>query len=95
MELDQLIFKKIIDLFKKKSSSLSQEEKSRTVVLDDIKGDLTVLSRVLTGSPLNIFPAEREGGIKGRNIFLPQNLSTTLAAKGALLAPFKLASSVG
>ena len=73
MELDQLIFKKIISLFKKKNTSLTKEEKDRTILLDDIRGELTVLARVLTGYPLNIFTAEREGGIKGKNIFLPQS----------------------
>ena len=72
MELDQLIFKKIINLFRSKSSVLTEEEEQRTVYLDDIRGMLTILARVLTGKPLEIMTAEREGGLKGKYIFLPQ-----------------------
>ncbi len=72
MELDQLIFKKIINLFRRKSSVLTEEEEQRTVYLDDIRGILTILARVLTGKPLEIVTAEREGGLKGKYVFLPQ-----------------------
>ena len=72
MELDQLIFKKVINLFRSKNSGLTEEEEQRTVYLDDIRGELTILARVLTGKPLEIVTAEREGGLKGRYIFLPQ-----------------------
>ena len=72
MELDQLLFKKILSIFGKKAPELSQTEKDRLVKLEDISGELTILARVLTGKPIDIFTAEREGGIKGKNIFLPE-----------------------
>ena len=74
MELDQLIFKKILSIFRKKTPELSQNEKDRLVKLDDISGELTILARVLTGKPIDIFTAEREGGIKGKNIFLSEKM---------------------
>ncbi len=72
MELDQFVFKKILGIFGKKTPELNQNEKDRLVTLDSISGELTILARVLTGKPIDIFTAEREGGIKGKNIFLPQ-----------------------
>ncbi len=74
MELDQLIFKKVINLFRSKNSGLTEDEEQRTVYLDDIRGELTILARVLTGKPLEVVTAEREGGLKGRYIFLPQKI---------------------
>ena len=73
MELDQLIFKKILAIFGKRSVSLSQDEKERKVELEDIRGQLVFLARALTGAPLDIMTAEREGGLKGKYIFLPQH----------------------
>ena len=32
---------------------------------------MTILARALTGNPIEIFPAEREGGYKNNNFFLP------------------------
>ncbi len=72
MELDQLLFKKFINLFKKKKSTLTKDEAERTVLLDDIRGTLTILARTVTGKPLEILTAEREGGLKGKYIFLPE-----------------------
>lgn len=71
MELDQLLFKKILNIFLKKAPELTENEKDRMVKLEDINGELTILARVLTGKAIDIFTAEKEGGIKGKNIFLP------------------------
>ena len=64
MELDQFVFKKILGIFGKKTPELNQNEKDRLVTLDSISGELTILARVLTGKPIDIFTAERECGIK-------------------------------
>jgi len=72
MELDQLLFKRILSVFQKKTPGLTENEKERIVNLNEIKGELTILARVLTGKPIDIFTAEKEGGIKGKNIFLPE-----------------------
>jgi nitric oxide reductase NorD protein len=39
--------------------------------LKDIKPRLTILARAISGNPIEIFPAEREGGYKNNNFFLP------------------------
>ena len=55
----------------KKSKKISPEILARTVTLTSIKPRLTILARALTGNPIEIFPAEREGGYKNNNFFLP------------------------
>lgn len=72
MELDQIIFKKISAIFSKKTNLLTEDEQERIVHLNNIRGHLTILARVLTGNPLEIMTAEKEGGIKGKFIFLPE-----------------------
>ena len=69
-EIDEYIVGK---LFKhlKKSKKVSPEILARTVTLNAIKPRLTILARALTGNPIEIFPAEREGGYKNNNFFLP------------------------
>ena len=69
-EIDEYIVGK---LFKhlKKSKKISPEILARTVTLNAIKPRLTILARALTGNPIEIFPAEREGGYKNNNFFLP------------------------
>lgn len=44
---------------------------ARSVFLEDMKPRLTLMARALTGHPIEIFPAEREGGYKDNNFFLP------------------------
>ncbi|MDP1817715.1 MAG: VWA domain-containing protein [Leadbetterella sp.] len=75
MELDEIIYSKVLQFFKK-NKKVSQEEQSRTVVLNDIKPRLTILARAITGESIEIFPAEREGGYRNNNFFLPISFST-------------------
>jgi len=58
---------------KKRRQQLLTAEK--TVKLDDIRDRLTLLARALTGEPIRIFPAEREGGYKDTRFFLPEFFS--------------------
>ncbi len=69
-EIDEYIVGK---LFKhlKKSKKIDFKIIDRTVYLNDIKPRLTILARALSGKPIEIFPAEREGGHKNNNYFLP------------------------
>jgi len=53
---------------KKKEALLRAE---RTVKLDDVKQRLSIFARAITGESIDIFPAEREGGYKNNNFFLP------------------------
>ena len=71
MALDEYLYGKIANFFKskKKEAVLEQEH---TVKLDDIKQRLTIFARAVTGKPIAIFTAEREGGFKNNNFFLPE-----------------------
>lgn len=73
-ELDEILYKKVIKYFKHKRLNDS-EMLSRQVTLSEIKPRLTLLARALCGVPIEIFPAEREGGYKNLNFFLPINCS--------------------
>ena len=73
-ELDEILYKKVIKYFKNKQLN-DTEMLSRQVTLSEIKPRLTLLARALCGVPIEIFPAEREGGYKNLNFFLPINCS--------------------
>ncbi|MCA0429755.1 MAG: VWA domain-containing protein [Bacteroidetes bacterium] len=74
LELDEYIYGKIVKYFKnnKKTDSLIF---NRTVYLNDIKPQLTLIARAVTGRVINIYPAEKEGGYKNNNYFLPISFS--------------------
>lgn len=74
MPLDEYIFGKFTNYFKKNKKH-STEYIERSVYLSDIKPKLTILSRAIIGSAIEIFTAEREGGYKNNNFFLPQSFS--------------------
>jgi nitric oxide reductase NorD protein len=69
-EIDEYLVGKFFQQLKK-SKKVSPEITARTVTLSEIKSRLTILARALTGNPIEIFPAEREGGYKNNNFFLP------------------------
>ena len=69
-EIDEYIVGKFFKHLKKRKK-ISPEILARTVTLTSIKPRLTILARALTGNPIEIFPAEREGGYKNNNFFLP------------------------
>ena len=69
-EIDEYIVGKFFKHLKK-SKKVNPEILVRTVTLIEIKPRLTILARALTGKPIEIFPAEREGGYKNNNFFLP------------------------
>tara|TARA_R110002073_G_scaffold174557_7_gene331793 strand:+ start:8798 stop:10564 length:1767 start_codon:yes stop_codon:yes gene_type:complete len=73
-EPDEYIFTKLAYYFKrKKKEKLNQV--SYTVNLFDIKSRLTLVARAITGKPIEIYEAEREGGFKNNNFFLPRSFS--------------------
>lgn len=74
MALDEYLYSKISNYFKK-NKKVSAEVLDRSVILEDIKPRLTILSRAITGEAIEIFPAEREGGYKKNNFFLPATFS--------------------
>jgi len=75
MEIDQLIFKRIYNFYKKITVKVDEEELSRTVFLEPHKPRLTLLSRALTGMQNEIVTSEREGGWSGLTFYLPKSIS--------------------
>ena len=74
MALDEYLFGKIANYFKKKKT-YSSKIIEKTVYLEEIKQRLTIMARALTGTAIEIFPAEREGGFKNTNFFFPTSFS--------------------
>ena len=74
-EFDQILFKKIIGIYKNWKTKNSQEEISRTILLEDISPRLTLIARALTGKNIDIMPAEKEGGWKNDIFYLPASFS--------------------
>jgi nitric oxide reductase NorD protein len=74
MPLDEYIFGKFANYFKTKKK-YSDGTFERAVSLIDIKSKLTILSRATTGTAIQIFPAEKEGGYKNDSFFLPISFS--------------------
>jgi len=69
-EIDEYLVGKFFKHLKR-SKKVDPEISARTVSLNEIKPRLIILARALTGNPIEIFPAEREGGYKNNNFFLP------------------------
>jgi nitric oxide reductase NorD protein len=69
-EPDEYIFTKLAYYFKRKRKEKAQSI-TYAVKLEDLKPRLTILARAITGQSIEIFPAEREGGYKNNNFFLP------------------------
>ncbi len=74
MEPDQLIFKKVLNYFKKRSK-INHPNFEKTIYLDAIAPRLTILARAFSGAPINIVPSEREGGWKDQTFFLPKEVA--------------------
>jgi nitric oxide reductase NorD protein len=72
MALDEYIFSRVVNYFRKNKKT-SAEIVSRTIYLNDIKSRLTIVSTALSGNKIEIYPAEREGGYKDHNFFLPSS----------------------
>jgi nitric oxide reductase NorD protein len=69
-EPDEYIFTKLAYYFKRKKKEKEQAI-SCAVNLIDIKPRLLILARAITGESIEIYDAEREGGYKNANFFLP------------------------
>lgn len=73
-EPDEYIFTKLAYYFKRKRLK-RQGEILHSVSLDEIKPRLSILSRAITGNSIEIYEAEREGGYKNNNFFLPPSFA--------------------
>lgn len=69
-ELDEIVYSKVVKFLKRRKQN-NAELLSRKVELSTLKPRLTLLSRAICGAPIEIYPAEREGGYKDYNFFLP------------------------
>lgn len=78
MEIDQIIFKRLHQFYKKVTTKIDEDEQNRTVNLEPLKPRLTILSRALTGNQNEIITSEREGGWSGLNFYLPTSISFNL-----------------
>ncbi len=74
LELDEFLYAKVLKYFKKRRLN-NADILSRQVSLSDIKPRLTLLARAICAAPVDIFSAEREGGYKDHNFFLPAHCS--------------------
>lgn len=74
MALDEYLFGKIFDYLRNRKRT-TDNSASNTVFLNEIQPRFTILARALTGKAINIFQAEREGGYKNNNFFLPASFS--------------------
>tara|TARA_R110002049_G_scaffold24286_3_gene86214 strand:+ start:2531 stop:4306 length:1776 start_codon:yes stop_codon:yes gene_type:complete len=69
-EPDEYIFTKFAFFFKKRKKK-KEAELEHAVNLSDIKLRLAIFARAITGEAIKIFEAEREGGYRNNNFFLP------------------------
>jgi len=69
-EPDEYIFTKFAHFFKRRSKR-KEAEIAHAVRLNEIKPRLLLFARAITGEPIELFDAEREGGYKNNNFFLP------------------------
>ena len=74
MDIEQLIFKRLIDFFKK-NTEVSQDELDRTVDLATLYPRLSLIARAVTGENIEVLGSEREGGWKDDIFFLPKKVS--------------------
>ncbi len=80
MELDQLIFQKLFRFWDKRKK-VDPLVSARTVKLDDIKPKLTIIARALTGKPIDILGASRDGGWQNNTYFLPTSFNKLASAE--------------
>jgi len=73
-EPDEYLFTKLAYYFKRRGLK-KRESIAHTVKLSELKSRLTIFARAITGENIELFDAEREGGFKNNNFFLPVKFS--------------------
>jgi len=73
-EPDEYLFTKLAYYFKGRSKK-KQADILHAVDLHDLKPRLTILARAITGESIEIYEAEREGGYRNNNFFLPKRFT--------------------
>lgn len=71
LELDEMIFAKVLKYLKHKKQN-NTEVLAKKVELSEVKAKLTLMARAICGTAIDIYPAEKEGGYKDDNFFLPE-----------------------
>lgn len=74
MSLDEYLFGKAARYFKNKKLE-EADRLTRTVKLDTVLQRLTIIARAVTGVPIELYPAEKEGGYRNECFFLPATFS--------------------
>ena len=69
-ELDEILYSSVIKYLKKRKQNKA-DILANKVELKTMKSRLTLIARAITGHPVELFSAEREGGYKDQNFFLP------------------------
>jgi len=73
-EPDEYLFTKFAFFFKNRKKK-RETELEHAVNLDEIKPRLTIFARAITGKAIEVYEAEREGGYRDNNFFLPSKFS--------------------
>jgi len=74
VSFDEKIFGIVANFLKKrKREKIAQA--ARTAQLKDQVSRLTLIARAITGNPIDVFPAEEEGGYKNNSFFLPATMA--------------------
>ncbi len=73
-EPDEYIFTKFAFFFKNRKKKKEAQLK-HAVNLSEVQSRLTIFARAITGNAIEIYEAEREGGYRNNNFFLPSKFS--------------------
>ena len=73
-EPDEFLFTKFAFFFKNRKKK-KEAQLQHAVNLSEIKPRLTIFARAITGKAIEIYEAEREGGYRNNNFFLPSKFS--------------------
>jgi nitric oxide reductase NorD protein len=74
MALDEYLFSKFVR-YRKQKKAKANGLLERTARLEEVQSKLTILACAVSGRRIDIYPAEREGGYKDDNFFLPVSMS--------------------
>ncbi|SNZ01486.1 nitric oxide reductase activation protein NorD [Flagellimonas pacifica] len=79
-EPDEYIFTKFAHYFKRRRKK-KEANQAHAVSLKEVKSRLTIFARAITGQPIELYAAEREGGYKNNNFFLPTKYGELLTVE--------------
>lgn len=74
MDLQEYLFGAVANYLKNRKLN-RKDILEKSAYLEDLRPKLTVISRAITGRPIELFPSEREGGYKNDNFFIPQQMA--------------------